>query len=354
MKQIKTAVGALTALMAGASFAQSNVTLYGVIDAALIRGTGSISSLTAMSNSGLTSSQFGVRGTEDLGNGLKASFALEAGLNNENGSGQATNVNNQVSGWTSGGGLAFNRQSWVSLGNDTLQIRAGRDYTPQFRVTDLYSPFGTVGAGTPQTVMTPVFLIPTYVRASNSIALLYNTTSGWWGPGLWGTVMHYLGENSSSAPNSKDGTGTGVLVGYTQGPFSVSASASRTTYLAGDNKQNNIGASYDAGVATVMAHFAHDSVGALNGRGFLVGGLVPAGSGVVRISYSQYKMDSAANPESRKLALGYVYNLSKRTALYGTYANVRNSGGAAAAINGAVTAPNDSSTGFDLGIRHSF
>jgi predicted porin len=49
-----------------------------------------------------------------------------------------------------------------------------------------------------------------------------------------------------------------------------------------------------------------------------------------------------------------VHNLSKRTALYATYARVSNSGGAASALNGAVTGVNSSSTGYDFGIRHSF
>ena len=57
---------------------------------------------------------------------------------------------------------------------------------------------------------------------------------------------------------------------------------------------------------------------------------------------------------SDKFAIGYVHNLSKRTALYGTYARVSNSGGAAQALNGATTAANGSSNGFDLGVRHAF
>lgn len=52
--------------------------------------------------------------------------------------------------------------------------------------------------------------------------------------------------------------------------------------------------------------------------------------------------------------MGYVYNLSKRTALYTTFARVRNTGGASAAINGAVTSENNSSSGYDFGINHVF
>ena len=66
---------------------------------------------------------------------------------------------------------------------------------------------------------------------------------------------------------------------------------------------------------------------------------------------------TVAEPRSRKIALGYVHNLSKRTAVYTTVARVRNDGGAAAsAVPGAAGNPsvNSNSTGFDLGVRHSF
>ena len=63
----------------------------------------------------------------------------------------------------------------------------------------------------------------------------------------------------------------------------------------------------------------------------------------------------AANPKVKKLAVGYVHNLSKRTAVYTTVAHLKNSGGAAQSVNGAaIGAADDSSTAIDLGIRHSF
>jgi predicted porin len=59
-------------------------------------------------------------------------------------------------------------------------------------------------------------------------------------------------------------------------------------------------------------------------------------------------------PETKKLSLGHIHNLSKRTAVYGHYARVRNSGGAATALKSAITGPNKSLSGFDLGVRHKF
>ena len=95
--------------------------------------------------------------------------------------------------------------------------------------------------------------------------------------------------------------------------------------------------------------------GGADGKGFLIGGLIPMGAGEIRLAYSTYKIDTAgANPRSDKIALGYVHNLSKRTALYATYAHVKNKNGATQSLNGSVTAAGDNSNGYDFGIRHSF
>jgi len=66
-----------------------------------------------------------------------------------------------------------------------------------------------------------------------------------------------------------------------------------------------------------------------------------------------------ADPKANKLALGYVHNLSKRTALYATIARVSNKNGAALTVGGPAFISNSvftpkSSTGYDFGIRHAF
>src|SRR5438045_26606 len=98
MKKSIIALAGLAALAAGSASAQSSVTLYGLVDAALAHGSGNVSSKTMLKSSGYNSSHFGMRGTEDLGGGMTASFDLEAGVNNDDGSGQGTNTNNQPSG----------------------------------------------------------------------------------------------------------------------------------------------------------------------------------------------------------------------------------------------------------------
>jgi predicted porin len=340
---------------AGVASAQSSVTLFGIVDATLAYGHGSVSNKTQLTNSGYNSSRLGFRGTEDLGGGMSASFWLEAGMANDNGEGAATNVNNQATGTGTAvagrQGLTFNRRSTVSLAGNWGELRLGRDYTPQFWNLTVFDPFGTNGAGTTQ-VLNSTITTNTTVRASKSIGYFLPGNLG----GFYGQVQYSMGENASTAPNDKDGNGMGLRVGYANGPFNVALALSRTKYLAGDQQQNNIAGQWDFGMAKLMGEYSFDKNDALsaNGKGWLIGGLVPVGAGEIRVAYSRYRVNVIGDPTSKKLALGYVHNLSKRTALYATVARLTNSGGAASSLNGSVTAANGNSTGYDFGIRHSF
>ncbi|MDH4425022.1 MAG: porin [Acidovorax sp.] len=360
MKKSLIALAVLAA--SGAAMAQSSVTLFGVVDATYAYGTGSTSSKSQLTNSGYNSSRLGFRGVEDLGGGMSASFWLEAGMNNDNGMGSSNNTTNQAGGAVAnGGGLNFNRRSTVSLNGGFGEVRLGRDYTPQFWNLTVFDPFGTNGVGTTQTLNSALTLpgSTTLVRASNSIGYFLPGKLG----GFYGQAQYYMGENNSNQVNAagtnikKDGNGLAVRVGYANGPINVAVALSETKFAAGDFQSINVGGQYDLGVAKVMAHYSQDEIdGGADGKGFLIGGLVPMGAGEVRLSYSTYKIDNVAgaDPRSNKLALGYVHNLSKRTALYTTVARVTNKNGATQALNQSTTAANRNSTGYDFGIRHSF
>ena len=350
MKKSLIALAVLAA--SGAAMAQSSVTLFGIVDATYAYGSGSVANKSQLTNSGYNSSRLGFRGVEDLGGGMSASFWLEAGVNNDNGSGGTTSTNNQgASGVTGGGGLTFNRRSTVSLNGGFGEVRLGRDYTPQFWNLTVFDPFGTNGVGTTQTLNSSLGG-PTTIRASNSIGYFLPGNLG----GFYGQAQYYMGENLSNAANKKDGNGLALRAGYANGPINVALAFSDTKFLSGNIKAVNLGGQYDLGVAKIMAHYNQDDVkGGNEGKGFLIGGLVPVGAGEIRLAYSTYKIDTVgADPRTNKIALGYVHNLSKRTALYATYAHVSNKNGAAQSLNGSVTAAGDNSNGYDFGIRHSF
>ena len=359
MKKTLLALAVLAA--SGAAFAQSSVTLFGVVDATVAFGRGDVSNKQQLTSSGYNSSRIGFKGTEDLGGGMNASFWLEAGMSNDDGGGAATNMNNQpVAAFdpSSGAnpatrpgtqGLTFNRRSTVSLSGGFGEVRLGRDYTSHFWNQTYYDPFGTNGVGTTQTLNSTLGGV-TAVRASNAVGYFLPGNLG----GFNGQVQYFMGENASTG--TKAGNGYSLRGGYAAGPINAGLSYGRTDVAVGTITTTNAGASYDFGMAQVMGLYDQDKVSAtgVTGKGFLIGALAPVGAGQIRVAYSTYKTDAAGTPKTNKLALGYVHNLSKRTALYTTIARTNNSGGASQALNGAATNVNGSSTGYDFGVKHSF
>jgi len=343
MKKSLVALAVLAA--SGAAMAQSSVTLFGVVDAGYAVGKGSISNKTTLRNSGYNSSRLGFRGVEDLGGGMKASFWLEAGVNNDDGTGSASSALNQAQTAANVGtqGLTFNRRSTVSLEGGMGELRMGRDYTPQFWSETVYDPFGTNGVGTNIAFNKGGF---TGVRASNSIGYLSPSMGG---VKLW--AQTYMGENASTA--AKAGNGNGYRITFDQGAISLAYAGSSTTTGAGTtNKTSNIAGSYDLGVAKLMAQSNTTEItGAKDIKGSVIGALVPMAGGTFRIASSQ---TDQAGKKAKLMAVGFVNPLSKRTDLYATYARVGNSGGSAVALNGSATAANASSTGYEFGVKHAF
>lgn len=360
MKKSMLALAALTAF-AGAASAQSSVTIWGIVDATYAIGNGSLTDKTQITNSGYNSSRLGFRGVEDMGGGSRAGFWLEAGVNNDNGSFGTTNTNNQATGASGGGGLTMNRRSTVSWGGGWGELRLGRDYTPHFWNHTVYDPFGTNGVGTSQLLNSSLGGATT-VRASNSVAYLYgmafNGNSLGPGKGLHAFAQMYRGENNSGAATSNDGNGFSFRLGYDAGPLSLAFANGSTKFATGKITSTNLGGSYNLGVAKVSALWATDKVsGGKKGSGTLFGANVPMGTNEIRVAFSRYETETAAgvtDGKASKTSLGYVTNLSKRTALYATYARVSNSGISAQALNGATTAAGGSSTGMDFGVRHAF
>ena len=357
----KSLIAVAVMAISGTTLAQSSVTLFGILDATLASGRGSVSNKQALTNSGNLHSRLGFRGTEDLGGGMNASFRLEAGLNNDDGTGLATNGNNQAVGAfnaTTGAnapvragtqGLTFNRRSTVSLSSGFGELRLGRDYTPTFFNHAAYDVFNASGVGASLPYNSgSIFGGPTPYRVSNSIGYLLPSNLG----GFNGQLQYAMGENASTG--AKDGNEIGMRFGYAAGPVAANIAYSKIKFSAGDITFTNLGASYNFGAAKVTAMIDQVKNNTVTSKGYILGVNAPLGASEIRASYASYKTDADGTPKSNKLALGYAYNMSKRTVLYTTVARISNSGGAKLALNGAVTGANQNSTGYDFGIRHSF
>jgi predicted porin len=360
-----------------AAVAQSSVTLFGIVDTNVTHGRASGpggSRLTQVSNSGYNSSRLGFRGVEDLGGGMTASFWLEAALSTDDGrAGGAVATGNQAVTVAANQGLNFSRRSTVSLAGSPGEIRLGRDYTPTFWNLTVFDPFNTNGAGQTLGFQGPaIFGLAGPAGASGPVGRASNSI-GYFAPanlgGFYGQAQYFLGENlRNGAATEDDGSGYGFRVGYAVGPVNASFSYNRTRYArtaaTGDFRTWNVAGQWTFGFAKLMATLGHDerdSVAALEGRHWLVGVSVPVGVGEIRSAYSTYQIDrngaAGTNARIAKMSLGYVHNLSKRTALYATGAHVRNSNGAAFALNGSTFGTgvvNAGSTGWDFGLRHAF
>jgi predicted porin len=376
--------------LAGAALAQvvgtgtgpvtsSSVTLFGIVDVAVAWGKGDVSDRTRLVSGSQTPSRLGFRGVEELGGGLGVGFWLEAGVNADDGSGQPSNSNNQASGAgtcavtntaaldptlaatcanTAAGsqGVLFNRRSTVSMLSGFGELRLGRDFTATYRNRDHTDPFGTSGVGANLADILKIAGV-TGTRASNMIGYFLPPNLG----GFFGELQYYLGENASNAANDNDGSGYQGRLGWASGPFGVAVAAGKTKYATtatlGDIKSWNVGGHFDFGVARLTGGWFEDKVDqlvAIKATGYIVGAVVPFGPHQFKASFSQYETDETSNPEARKLAIGYVYNMSKRSSAYATYARLENKGSSAAALNNSVTAPGQKSDGVDIGLTHRF
>lgn len=346
-------VSLAAAVQAQAQSGTSSVQVFGLLDIGVqaLKASGSDTRYFVNSD-GNTSSRFGVRGTEDLGGGLKAGFWLESAVAVDDGTSGATSTNNKDS---VSGGLTWGRRATLQLSGPWGELRLGRDYVPSFgNLTTSMHPFGTNGVGSSGLMFYPVAANGTtprtQVRASNSIG--YFTPSGI--NGFYGHAMLALGEQGPG-PTRKDGQLQGVRVGWRNEVFNGSAAISRTRYATGDYTQSNVGMSYQWGPAKLMGLWGENKVGITKTVARMVGTQWSVGAqGEVRFAYTWLSARNIAS-DATHIALGYVHDLSKRTALYGNIARIDNKGPAMRFNVGlASTLPGGDSGGVEAGVRHTF
>jgi predicted porin len=109
----------------GAATAQTGLTIYGIVDAAIAydKGVSAEDKSWRLQSGQQSGSRLGFRGTEDLGGGLSAVFTLENGFNVDDGTlGQSTASVTRL----------FGRQAWVGLNGGFGSVRLGRQQTPLY------------------------------------------------------------------------------------------------------------------------------------------------------------------------------------------------------------------------------
>jgi predicted porin len=338
--------------------AQSSVTLFGVVDV----NVGWIDNNEAayqLGTNGMSSSRLGFRGTEDLGGGLKAGFWLEGEIDADTGRGEASFGNGEFA-----SAFVFRRRSTVSLLNQYGEIRLGRDNTPTYWAWSVYDPFGEKGVGNSQNLAQDRELFRgtngsygTLSRANNMVS--YFLPGGIAGPGLFGQVSVAAGE--AAAGNKY----YGGRIGYASGPFSVAAAYGVTDVtVSGDVTATawNIGGSWNFGFVKLVGFFNQLDVSGGRFAGsdqdnWLIGAAAPYGQWNFKISYAEATGGGTISGKgATQFAIGADYNLSKRTALYGTYSTIDNESTSDFKVLGAssVLSPGNNSQGVQLGVRHTF
>jgi predicted porin len=366
MKIRPALVVAALSSVASLAHAQATVEIFGLLDIGYLHtsadGNGSVSSINTDGN---TSSRLGFRGTEDLGGGLKAAFWLEASVSPDSGVGGSTSLDNKsagAAGINGSAGLTFGRRSTVSLVGGFGELRLGRDYVPSFNnLTASWHPFGTNGVGNAgqlfYQVNTGGTTARTNVRASNSIGYFLPANLG----GFTGHFMYAMGEQASNAgvpPGAiaDDGKHMGARIAYRSGALNMSIATGTTKYATGDFTQSNFAINYQFGAAKLMYLWGKNDVGVTSTTSNMVGTQYKLGTGEVRFAYTTLKADKVAN-DATQWAVGYVHDLSKRTALYANYSQLSNDGVGTRFTVGSgnnTTTPGGGSTGYEFGVRHSF
>lgn len=326
-----TMVACVTLGFAGIAAAADTVTLYGVIDLSMSLESNGAGRTTKMESGVMNGSRVGMRGVEDLGSGYSTLFTLEMGVNADDG--------------TSGqGGVLFGRQAFVGLSGGFGTAKLGRQYSPIYTSQLNIDPF--IGGMKGDMTGTRGWFNSGNFRVSNAVT--YQTPT--WG-GLQISTLYGFGEVAGISQASRQ---IGLAADYLKGPLSISV-AYHDTKNATDTDTQRVafaGAAYDLG--PLKLHTAFD-----NARGFttakvrdyMLGVSAPLGTGRLMASVISKDNRAATDADARQFSIGYRYDLSKRTSVYTSYAQVHNdpnAGVAAGGVNG------HSDKVFDVGLRHAF
>ncbi|QJD91645.1 porin [Duganella dendranthematis] len=351
-----------TAVMYGLVFnasAQSNVTIYGIVDAGLVAERGGAAGNVSKVTSGVGSvSRLGFRGVEDLGGGLQALFILESGFKVDTGESDVAN--------------AFgNRQALVGLNSRSLgMLTFGRQKNPLYKALgEVGDPFGLGYAGTSKNLFP---LVGPNTRTSNTVA--YATPSY---EGLSGEVTYSMGEQAGSQSAGRqyaaalaysNGNLNTRLVYNSRNSDSVTPDAPLVSHDLGHNLL--FVANYNFHVLKAFFSYSQDKgynsavLPSANAYGtapkastdssdLLVGATVPVGArGTIMTSYL-HKNDKQWNQDASQFGIGYSYAWTKRTNTYIAYAKINNKNGAGYTV-GSNGDPGSGNSAFDLGIRHAF
>ena len=296
MKKSLIALAVLAA--SGAAMAQSSVTMYGVADLSLAKSNGVSAQMSGNGVMNNGNSRLGVRGVEDLGGGLKASFNFEQGINAETG---ATDSR------------TWQRAAWLALSGGFGQFQMGRSLNPSFWGVAAWELTGTANysavgnqfgfAGGP---------------SRNSSMFMYTTPN----MGGFSGTLGYVAKPDNGGNAKVDAN----LI-YANGPLAVALSYFKVNSAP---KGLALGAAYDFGMFKLAASL-QDAPGP--SKGFTIGGTVPVGPVALTLDIAR---ENGTGMKNTDFLVEAKYALSKRTFVYAAGLRL------------------DGTTNWGLGVRHNF
>jgi predicted porin len=356
------AIALAAGFSAGNAQAQSQVTVYGLIDAALahvdnVDAAGH--SVTKMpSLSGSLPSRIGFRGTEELGGGLAAVFTLESGFNPDVGTlGQ--------------GGRIFGRQAWVGLRGNWGTLQLGRILNMSYLATAKSDVIGPNLFS-----INSIDLYLPNARSDNAIGYLGTfkglTVGATWsfgrdasaagGPSATGCAGEVAGNARAcrqyTALLGYDGQGFGINATYDK-LYGNTGAANGLTSSSNFDRRTTINGYAMFGSTRVGAGVVDRKTAAAAGVTesdlYYLGVSVPLGGPLTLDAQVARKNVRGSIDDTNMLVARLVYSLSKRSAVYAGLGRMDNHGAAAVALDaGGTTAPGKTQNGVMAGLRHSF
>lgn len=336
-KKIYLAV-ALASAFATPAMAQTSTQVVGLVDnyVGSMKYSGDTSSKSSVNSGGMTTSWFGFKGSEDLGNGLKANFNLTSFFRADTGAVGRFNGNETF----------FSRDANVGLSGNFGAVTLGRGLAPNFLPSKIFNPFGD------SFQLSPLILhmnVPWFNASgwTNTIAgdtgwsneIIYTTPDM---GGLTANIHYQFGEVAGK--NSKNNVGGNLL--YFNGPLALTAfyqkvkvnnpleqsagnvqPATNIPFASGISAARQtawfVGGSYDFTVAKLFATYNQSSHDVdLKDRTVQLGTSIPLGQGAILASWANTKRDGnvvGLDLKRNTASFGYDYNLSKRTDVYAVY-----------------------------------
>jgi predicted porin len=380
MKKSLLALATLGAF-AGAAHAQSSVTVYGTLDAA-IRITDSGATATNGKTTNLAGGTFatdriGFRGVEDLGGGRAASFQLETGIsfldqNAGTATGQTASPAAQPGNW-----LANGRPSFVGLSDKALgKLELGRMYSPGFRFTGFGAVMGSnvFGTNLSQGMITNSTADAAATSSTTSSTADYKYVANavaYTSPTISGFNVELFATSKDTAANGYGGM-SGVTLNYTLGKLTAQAYAQKiqavTTTSVAKASSAGVGVGYDFGVVnTRLSYQTNDPSDLISNNTVTVTKLsviapvtkvvsLYAGYAMLKeqAGGSLYSASTSVAGDAKVVNVGATYALSKRSSIYADYASLSQDNNSRFSLSSAIGTAGLKPSQIAVGVRHTF